>query len=83
MSEPADDWPCQLDESPAQRKFKLDDSCDLVNGASSSFEASVKMDNDFTFPCETPACEDDDEVTESKIRAFLDEKVSIYLCILL
>ncbi|MQL78214.1 hypothetical protein Taro_010634 [Colocasia esculenta] len=29
--------------------------------------------DDFTFPC-GPTCEDDDEVTETKIRAFLDEK---------
>ncbi|XXG83502.1 hypothetical protein AAC387_Pa10g1242 [Persea americana] len=73
ISEP-DDWPCQFDESPVQREIKLDDSCDLVNGAASSFEASVRMENDFTFPCETTACEDEDEVTETKIRAFLDEK---------
>lgn len=78
MSEP-DDWPCQFNESPVQREIKLDDSCDLVNGAASSFEASLRMENDFTFPCETPACEDEDEVTETKIRAFLDEKVLILL----
>lgn len=82
MAEPVDDWACKFDESPEQRELELQGSCELVNGAS-SFGASAKVENDFTFPCGTPACEEDDEVTESKIRAFLDEKVSIYLCILL
>lgn len=84
MSEPADDWPCKFDASPEQREIELQDSCELVNGATAScFGASAKVESDFTFPCEPPsASEDDDEVTESKIRAFLDEKVLIYLCIL-
>ncbi|XXG79434.1 hypothetical protein AAC387_Pa09g0502 [Persea americana] len=75
MSEPADDWPCKFDANPEQREIELQDSCELVNGATAiSFGASAKVENDFTFPCEPAASEDDDEVTESKIRAFLDEK---------
>lgn len=74
MSEPADDWPCKFDESPQQGGIKLEDSCELVNGADSSFGASMKVDSDFTFPSGPSVCDDDDEVTESKIRAFLDEK---------
>ena len=36
---------------------------------------------DFSFTCGPSLSEDDDELTESKIRAFLDEKVYFYpLC---
>ncbi|XP_072982338.1 mitogen-activated protein kinase kinase kinase NPK1-like isoform X1 [Typha latifolia] len=70
MSEPFDDWSCKFNISPEQRTISSQDFGELVvNGATDSVQ---KGENDFTFPCET-MCEDD-EVTETKIRAFLDEK---------
>lgn len=38
-------------------------------------EPSPKAENEFSFSTEPLGVEDDDEVTESKIRAFLDDKV--------
>ncbi|KAK2969449.1 hypothetical protein RJ640_011346, partial [Escallonia rubra] len=75
MSEPNDDWPCKFDESP-----ELDRSArNLITGQTTakpggSPGAAGYGDEDFTFPNGPSAVEDDDEVTESKIRAFLDEK---------
>ncbi|KAK1297532.1 Mitogen-activated protein kinase kinase kinase NPK1 [Acorus calamus] len=67
MSEPLDGWPCKFDSSPDQRGMGVE------FGAVSSSRTHGDGENDFTFPCER-VCEDDDEVTESKIKAFLDEK---------
>ena len=47
-------------------------SLDMPAGSSG---ISNKGSNDFSFPCGPSVSEDDDEVTESKIRDFLDEKV--------
>ncbi|XP_068636823.1 mitogen-activated protein kinase kinase kinase NPK1-like [Aristolochia californica] len=66
MSEPIDDWPCKFDGNPEK------DFTETVN-TSSRIETFQEGKNDFTFPC-GPVSEEDDEVTESKIRAFLDEK---------
>ena len=71
MSEPFDDWPNEFDYSSEQRKMALDDFGETAMDDACSREGK----NDFTFPCE-PVPDDDDEVIESKIRAFLDEKVS-------
>ncbi|KAK1310863.1 Mitogen-activated protein kinase kinase kinase NPK1 [Acorus calamus] len=67
MSEPLDGWPCKFDSSPDQRGMGVE--C----GAVSSSWTHGDGENDFTFPSKR-VCEDDDEVTESKIKAFLDEK---------
>ncbi|KAF9618859.1 hypothetical protein IFM89_002727 [Coptis chinensis] len=72
MCEPSDDWPCKFDASPEPERGM--DSDQPIDGASGSFGTQGKVDKDFTFPCEPLVSEDDDEVTESKIRAFLDEK---------
>ncbi|XP_008793818.2 mitogen-activated protein kinase kinase kinase NPK1-like [Phoenix dactylifera] len=69
MSEPFDDWPCKFDFSPEQRIMHSDDLGMPTNGASGGGQEG---ENGFTFPCEQ-VCEDD-EVTETKIKAFLDEK---------
>ncbi|EEF49828.1 mitogen activated protein kinase kinase kinase 3, mapkkk3, mekk3, putative [Ricinus communis] len=57
------DWKCKFDESPEpeQAGIKLDID-------------QSQRDNNFSFPCGASFSEDDDELTESKIRAFLDEK---------
>nr|XP_043625031.1 mitogen-activated protein kinase kinase kinase NPK1-like [Erigeron canadensis] len=75
MMEPDDDWPCQFDGSP-----------ELVNSAANLFpdqgsemnaESLGARGNEsygFTFPNGTPGVEEEEELTEIKIRAFLDEK---------
>ena len=70
MSEPFDDWPCKFDMSPGQR-MDLDGLGESTHCAADS----AGKENDFTIPCDA-VCDHDDEVTETKIRAFLDEKVS-------
>uniref|UniRef100_A0A0E0ELK5 mitogen-activated protein kinase kinase kinase n=2 Tax=Oryza meridionalis TaxID=40149 RepID=A0A0E0ELK5_9ORYZ len=63
MSEPFDDW-----ESPQQRSSQSRE----FGGLAKHVENNMS-ENDFTFPCEG-GCEEDDELTESKIKEFLDEK---------
>ncbi|KAL8026246.1 hypothetical protein ABFX02_14G015400 [Erythranthe guttata] len=74
MYEPNDDCACKFDENPklCKRETGLppNQTMDIGNG----FNASGEVDFGFTFPREQPGAEDDDEVTEFKIRAFLDEK---------
>ncbi|KAF2284151.1 hypothetical protein GH714_019568 [Hevea brasiliensis] len=75
MSEPIDGWPCKFDESPESNRGGINFSSNQsIHDIAVSPVESGKTENDFTFPCGPVATEDDDEVTESKIRAFLDEK---------
>lgn len=76
MCEPNDDWTCNFDESPELSKsgMKILPS-EIVESGNRSL-GSVEVDCGFTFPKEQSASEDDDELTEAKIRAFLDEKVA-------
>ncbi|KAG6538157.1 hypothetical protein ZIOFF_003268 [Zingiber officinale] len=71
MSEPFDEWPPQKFDVSPEHKVHLDDSHEPV------IEGSCTRDggDDFAFSSEPV---DDDEVTESKIRAFLDEKLSCF-----
>lgn len=73
MLEPSDEWESKLDISPEQRISQSREFCGLAKLAESTMS-----ENDFTFPCEG-SCEEDDEFTESKIKEFLDEKVSLLL----
>lgn len=70
MCEPNDDWPCKFDDSPEVGRSNIDffprEDCGTA-------EASCNGENGFTFPSEALA-DDDEEVTESKIQAFLNEK---------
>lgn len=71
MCEPDDDWSSKLNESTKMEETEPDF---LSRGASGASRAScVIIDGELTFPSE-PLGDDDDEVTESKIREFLDEK---------
>ncbi|KAM0835560.1 hypothetical protein ACQ4PT_062854 [Festuca glaucescens] len=73
MSEPFDDWNSKYDISPEKSSHQSREFGGLAKHTESSM-----TENDFTFPREG-SCEDDDVLTESKIEAFLDEKVlSIY-----
>ncbi|KAF7837251.1 mitogen-activated protein kinase kinase kinase NPK1 isoform X1 [Senna tora] len=75
MCEPMDDWPCKFDENLNSERSRTSLSPEqTINKTIQSSEASLKMENDFSFPSEPIGADDDDEVTESKIRDFLDEK---------
>lgn len=50
----------------------------LANNELDNSPIALDKDSGFTFPHGQPVPEDDDEVTESKIRAFLHEKVLIW-----
>ncbi|CAN6482412.1 unnamed protein product [Victoria cruziana] len=63
MSEPVDDWQDDVSKSTKGTPSRPGVATDIGN----------EVDN-FSFPCGQLAYEDDEEVTESKIRAFLDEK---------
>ena len=79
MCEPTDDWPCKFDGSLELERSGVDLSpCQTIHEAAGSTGVSGKEENGFTFPCGPMGVEDDDEVTESKIRAFLDEKVRCF-----
>ncbi|XP_078180041.1 mitogen-activated protein kinase kinase kinase NPK1-like isoform X4 [Carex rostrata] len=77
MSEPLDKWPCKFDISPEQRTLSSQHLRDLTADHDGVNRSTSKVDcsgaNGFSFPSDA-VCEDDDEVIESKIRAFLDEK---------
>jgi hypothetical protein len=68
ISEPFDGWEGREQRSSQSRDF---------NGLANHAESNIS-ENDFTFPCEGIS-EEDDEVTESKIKDFLDEKVFFML----
>ncbi|XP_057546197.1 mitogen-activated protein kinase kinase kinase NPK1-like [Amaranthus tricolor] len=69
MCEPNDDWPCKFDDSPEAGRSNIDFPREDCGTA----EASCHGENEFSFSSEGLA-DDEEEVTESKIRAFLDEK---------
>lgn len=76
MCEPTDAWSCKFDESPESKRGGINFfSNQSIHDIAVSPVESGKTEGDFTFPCGPVATEDDEEVTESKIRAFLDEKV--------
>lgn len=75
MCEPTDDWPCKFDKSLELDRSGMNSSPgQTVQVADDSLGASIK-ESEFKFCSGPSAAEDDEEVTESKIRAFLDEKV--------
>lgn len=69
MSEPFDNWESKFDMGPEQNSQQSMEFGGLAKHAESSI-----TENAFTFPVEG-SCEDDDVLTESKIKAFLEEKV--------
>ncbi|KAG2643244.1 hypothetical protein PVAP13_2KG310700 [Panicum virgatum] len=68
MSEPFDNWESKFDMSLEQNSHQSMEFGGLAKHAESRI-----TENDFTFPVEG-SCEDDDVLTESKIKAFLEEK---------
>ncbi|XP_031270167.1 mitogen-activated protein kinase kinase kinase ANP1-like isoform X1 [Pistacia vera] len=75
MSEPSDDWRSKYGGSPEPGKRGLkpnnDQSVHMPAGHLSALGEGV---NDLSFPCGPSFSEDDDELTESKIKAFLGAK---------
>lgn len=76
MSEPHDDWPCKFDESPHLTKSGRGFHHGQIVAPGNKSLCSDEVDCGFTFPHGQLGPEDDEEVTESKIRAFPDEKAS-------
>ncbi|GFP84003.1 mitogen-activated protein kinase kinase kinase npk1 [Phtheirospermum japonicum] len=74
MCEPNDDWTCKFDESPELTKSGIELLPSQIDESGNRTFGYAEVESGFTFPREQPGTEDDDEVTESKIRAFLDEK---------
>ncbi|KAL4188150.1 hypothetical protein AMTRI_Chr09g42630 [Amborella trichopoda] len=75
MSEPQDDWESKFNESMGQRHLGLSRTGkSVVDARTSEAVQAVKERNDIRFSTTQALYEEDDEVTESKISAFLDEK---------
>lgn len=74
MCDPSDDWDCKFDVSP-----QLDHSGVSINTDEIHPGALHEEQKDFSFSCEPSVSEEDDELTESKIQAFLDEKVLLFV----
>lgn len=78
MCEPNDDWQCKFDDSPVLEKSVTNIfPSETANKNSVRYGSSGNGDIDFTFPSGTLTTDDEDEVTESKIIAFLDEKALV------
>ncbi|XWS54017.1 hypothetical protein CRYUN_Cryun10bG0051800 [Craigia yunnanensis] len=75
MCEPTEDWPCKFERCSMLGRTGVNLSLGETVEAAGSPGMSGKEEKDFTFPRGPPTAYDDEEVTESKIRAFLDEKV--------
>ncbi|CAH9085831.1 unnamed protein product [Cuscuta epithymum] len=73
MCEP-DDWECKYGGSSELERSPDDIVSSQPNNELNNSPISFDMQSGFTFPCGQSVGEDDDEATESKIRAFLDEK---------
>ncbi|XP_075657165.1 mitogen-activated protein kinase kinase kinase ANP1-like [Castanea sativa] len=75
MCEPTDGWGCKFDASPEPELTGINpDTTEKISQAAGCSGVFGEGDKDFSFPCGPSLSEDDDELTESKIRAFLDEK---------
>ncbi|KAK7337787.1 hypothetical protein VNO77_18374 [Canavalia gladiata] len=73
MSDPSDDWGCKFDASPELENRGVNFGTDESYMPSDQSEADKRQQN-FSFPGVPSLSEEDDELTESKIKAFLDEK---------
>lgn len=76
MCEPVEDgWACMSYETLNLKKSRLNLSPDQTIRKTMSTKPSPNAEKEFSFSSEPLGVEDDDEVTECKIRAFLDDKV--------
>lgn len=76
MMEPDDDWPCQFDGSTEVGTNATNLFPDQDSEMNPEIPAALGNEDDgFTFPNGVSGMEEEEEVTEVKIRAFLVEKV--------
>ncbi|BAT88079.1 mitogen-activated protein kinase kinase kinase ANP1-like isoform X1 [Vigna umbellata] len=73
MSDPSDDWGCKFDASSELENREVNFVTD-ENYMPPDQSGDDKGQPDFSFPGVPSLSEEDDELTESKIKAFLDEK---------
>lgn len=76
MSDPSDDWGSKFDASPELENRGVSLDTDESYMSPGQMESN-KEQKDLPFPCVPSLSEEDDELTESKIKAFLDEKVLV------
>ncbi|XP_024980353.1 mitogen-activated protein kinase kinase kinase NPK1 [Cynara cardunculus var. scolymus] len=75
MIEPDDDWSCQFDGSPELSKNAANLRPDQFSETTAETHGALgNEDNGFTFPSGASGMEEEEELTETKIIAFLDEK---------
>ncbi|XP_028770819.1 mitogen-activated protein kinase kinase kinase NPK1 isoform X2 [Neltuma alba] len=74
MSDPSDDWSCEFDVSPGLDRCGVSITTDEMHKPADNLEASHEEQKDFSFSGEPSVSEEDEQLTESKIQAFLDEK---------
>ncbi|MED6218650.1 hypothetical protein PIB30_028491 [Stylosanthes scabra] len=74
MSNPSDDWGCKFDGSPELEHKGVSFGTDENDRSLGHLGTYNKEQADFSFPSVPSLSEEDDELTESKIQAFLDEK---------
>ncbi|XP_031376593.1 mitogen-activated protein kinase kinase kinase NPK1-like isoform X2 [Punica granatum] len=75
VTEPSVDWRCKFDETPElERTGTLLDVDQSAIGPAIQPTACKVEKKEFSFSCGPSLSEEEDELTESKIRAFLDEK---------
>ncbi|KAL5060992.1 hypothetical protein RYX36_032596 [Vicia faba] len=73
MSDPSEDWGCKFDATPELENREVSLDTDESYKSHTQLESN-KEQKDLSFPSVPSLSEEDDELTESKIRAFLDEK---------
>ncbi|XP_027349795.1 mitogen-activated protein kinase kinase kinase NPK1 [Abrus precatorius] len=73
MSDPSDDWGCKFDASPELENRGVNFGTD-ENYVPPDQSGADNVQKDFSFQGVPSLSEEDDELTESKIKAFLDEK---------
>ncbi|KAK2976067.1 hypothetical protein RJ640_024795 [Escallonia rubra] len=75
VCEPSDDWKCKADDiTVLEQRGKFLENDRPIDGPAIGSGSPGEGANGFSFPSGPSLSEDDDEVTESKIRAFLVEK---------
>ncbi|KAG5044298.1 hypothetical protein JHK87_008213 [Glycine soja] len=74
MSDPSDDWGYKFDASPELENRGVSFGTDVSYMPPDQSGDDDKGQKDFSFPGVPSLSEEDDELTESKIKAFLDEK---------
>lgn len=78
MSEPLGEWTCNTHDNMdfEQKDSGVDQS---VNNSAGCSKVLFSAQNDLSYQSVPSFNEEDEELTETKIRAFLDEKVSLVI----